>query len=189
MKHVKVLFIIVFLFFLTTTLSAQFQSWSKLMSFNANYALLKGEVTGNTLDGYAFDFTYEQVNSKGDMAGGILIAYLAGHDDDTENERRINYQSLPIYLQGKYLFGSESIMGYLQGGIGLQFSRIEFTGPNLLQQDGDSGFAFNLGLGGYFFTDEKIFINAAYNFNYLVNSFYQDGMVHMIKVGIGFQSI
>ena len=177
------------IFFLTSTVSAQFKNWSQLISFNGGYASLVGETTGNTLDGYAFDFTYEQVNMDGDMAGGIMITYLAGHDDDSENDRRINYQSIPVMLQGKYFFGSEMIKGYLQGGVGVQFSRIEYTGPNLLLQDGDSGFALNLGLGGYIFTDEKIFINAAYNFSYMSNSFYRDGIIHLLKIGIGFQSI
>jgi hypothetical protein len=126
---------------------------------------------------------------EGNLAGRIIITYLAGHDKDSNNDRRINYQSIPIMLQGKYFFGSDKIKGYLQGGIGLQFSRIEFSGPNILLQDGDSGFACGLGLGGYFFTDEKIFINIAYNFSYLANSFYRDGIVHLLKVGIGFQNI
>jgi hypothetical protein len=172
-----------------TTVSAQFKNWSQLFSFNGGYAILVGESTGNTLDGYAIDFTYEQVNMDGDLSGGILIQYLAGHDDDTPNNRRINYQSIPVMFQGKYFFGSDMVKGYLQGGIGLQFSRIEFSGANLLLQDGDSGFTFGIGLGGIFFTDEKIFINAAYNFNYLGNSFYRDGIVHLFKIGIGFQSI
>lgn len=43
--------------------------------------------------------------------------------------------------------------------------------------------------GGYIFTDEKIFINAAYNFSYMSNSFYRDGIIHLLKIGIGFQSI
>jgi len=189
MKYSKVLILLMIVSVFATSASAQFKTWSKLTSFNGGYALLAGENTGNSLDGYAFDVTFEQVNMDGDMAGGVMIKYLAGHEDDNENDRRINYQSIPIMLQGKYLFGSESIKGYLQGGVGIQFSRIEYTGPNLLLLDADSGWALGLGLGGYFFTDEKIFINAAYNFSYLTNSFYRDGIVHLVKIGIGFQSI
>jgi len=44
------------------------------------------------------------------------------------------------------------------------------------------------GIGGYFFTDEKIFINVAYNLNYLSNSYYRDGLIHLFKLGIGFQN-
>lgn len=134
------IFISVMILVFMTTVSAQFKNWSQLCSFNGGYAILVGESTGNTLDGYAFDFTYEQVNMDGDLSGGVLIQYLAGHDDDTANNRRINYQSIPIMLQGKYLFGSDMVKGYLQGGIGVQFSRIEFSGANLLLQDGDAGF-------------------------------------------------
>ena len=183
------LVLLLFIFALTTTTSAQFKNWSQQYSFNGGYAILDGESTGNTLEGYAIDFTYEQVNMDGNLSGGVLIQYLAGHDDDTDNDRRINYQSIPVMFQGKYFFGSDMVKGYLQGGIGLQFSRIEYSGPKLLLQDGDTGFTFGVGLGGLFFTDEKIFINAAYNFSYQGNSYYRDGIIHLFKVGIGFQSL
>lgn len=189
MKYIKLFFLMLVIFVFTASASAQFKNWSKLTTFNGGFASLVGETTGNTLDGYAFDFTYEQINMDGTMSGGIMITYLAGHDGDTENTRRINYASLPIMLQGKYFFGSDMVKGYLQGSAGIQFSWVEYSGPNLLLKDGDSGFAFGLGLGGNFFTDEKIFVNAAYNFSYLTNSFYRDGIVHLFKVGIGFQSI
>jgi len=44
-----------------------------------------------------------------------------------------------------------------------------------------------LGLGANFFTGEKLFINAAYNFSYLSNSFYRDGIVHLLKIGLVFR--
>ena len=168
--------------------SAQFKKWSQLMSFNGGYATLVGENTGNTLEGYAFDFTYEQVNMDGDLSGGVMVTYLSGRDEDTENERYLNYRSIPVLLQGKYFFGSDMIAGYLQGGIGIQFSAVDYVGKNLMLSDADAGFAMAAGIGANFYTDEKIFINAAYNFSYLNNSFYRDGIVHLFKVGIGFQS-
>jgi len=188
-KYSKVLFLIMVISVFATTASAQFKNWSQLVSFNGGYASLVGEDTGNTLDGYAFDFTIEQVNSDGNIAGGLMLTYLTGHDDDSENNQHINYQSIPIMLQGKYFFGSEMIKFYLQGGVGLQFSRIEYAGPKLLLQDADTGLALGAGLGSYFFADEKIFLNIAYNFSYLKNSFYRDGIVHLVKIGIGFQII
>lgn len=188
MKYMFVFIIILGLFAATSTATAQYKNWSKLMSFNGGYASLKAEDTGNNLDGYAFDFTYEQSNLDGNLAGGIMVTYMAAHDDDSDNDRRINYQSLPIMFQGKYYFGSNQARGYLQGGVGIQYSRIEYLSSNLLLSDGDAGFTAGGGIGGYFFTDEKIFINVAYNLNYLSNSFYRDGLVHLFKVGIGFQN-
>lgn len=127
MKYSKIFFLLMVMAVFATTATAQFKNWSQLMSFNGGYASLVGEDTGNTLDGYAFDFTYEQINMDGDLAGGVMITYLAGHDNDSENDRRINYQSIPIILQGKYFFGSDMIKFYMQGGAGLQFSRIEYS--------------------------------------------------------------
>lgn len=62
MKHSKVLFFMIVVFVTATTASAQFKSWSQLVSFNGGWATLVAEATENTMDGYAFDFTYEQVN-------------------------------------------------------------------------------------------------------------------------------
>jgi hypothetical protein len=188
LKYLSVFVVVFGLFAATSTATAQYKNWSKLTSFNAGYASLKAEDTGNNLDGYAFDFTYEQSNMDGNLAGGIMVTYMAAHDDDSENSRRINYQSLPIMLQGKYYLGSNRARGYLQGGAGIQFSWVEYSGPILLLQDGDSGITLGGGIGGYFFTDEKIFINVAYNLNYLSNSYYRDGLIHLFKLGIGFQN-
>ena len=189
MKYSKLLFLMLLIAVLTTTASAQFKNWSQLISFNGGYAMMDGESTDNTMNGYAFNITYEQVNMYGEFSTGVLVSYLAGHDEDEDNNRRINYQSIPILLQSKIFFGSERTKGYLQAGIGIQFSRIEFTGEKLLLQNGDSGFVLGLGLGGLLFTDEKLFINLAYNLSFMTNSYYRDGIVHLFKFGIGFQSI
>ena len=173
---------------MASSASAQFKKWSELTTINAGYASLVGETTGNTLEGYAIDVTHEQVNLDGDLSGGFMIAYLSGHDEDTETDRKINYYSVPLFLQGKYFFGSDMIAGYAQGGVGIQFSGVDYVGKTLMLSDGDAGIAMMAGLGANFYTDEKIFISAAYNFSYLNNSFYRDGIFHLFKVGIGFQS-
>ena len=187
MKYSKVLFLLIVICVFTATASAQFKSYSQLISFNGSWASMAAKETGSTFDGWAFDFTYEQVNMDGDLAGGVSITYLTAQDEVENEAWHTNYQSIPILLQGKYFFGSPNWKFYLMGGIGVQFSRIEHAGPNLLLADGDSGFAFGLGAGVNIFTSEKFFINAAYNFNHLSNSFYQDGLVHLLKIGIGFQ--
>ena len=189
MKCSKSLILILLMLALTSSALAQLKNWSQLISFNGGYVLLDGEATDNTMNGYAFGITYEQVNMYGELSTGVLISYLAGHDEDSDNNRRINYQSIPILLQSKLFFGSEKIKGYLQVGIGIQFSRIEFTSEKLLLQDGDSGLVLGLGLGGLLFTDEKLFINLAYNLTLMTNSYYRNGIIHLFKLGIGFQSI
>lgn len=188
MKYRIMLFLLILILVFTATVSAQFTNFSQLISFNGGYATLTAEETGNTMDGYAFDFTFEQVNMDGNLAGGVMIAYLNAQDVVENEEWHTNYQSIPILLQGKYFFGSPYLKLYFQGGIGVQFSRIEHAGPKLLLADGDSGFAAGIGAGGNLFLGKKLFINAAYNLNYLSNSFYRDNLVHLFKIGIGFQS-
>ena len=176
------------IFVFSATALAQFSSFSQLISFNGGYATLVAEETGNTMDVYAFDFTFEQVNMDGNLAGGVMITYLNAQDVVENENWHTNYQSIPILLQGKFFFGTPHLKLYFQGGLGVQFSRIEHAGPALLLADSDAGFAAGIGAGGNLFLGKKLFINAAYNLNYLSNSFYQDGIVHLFKIGIGFQS-
>ena len=93
--NIKPVFTIVIIFVFMTTVSAQFKNWSNLVSFNGGYVMLTSEETDNSISGYAFDFSYEQVNTDGTLAGGVMITYLAAHEDDNEINRRINYQSIP----------------------------------------------------------------------------------------------
>ena len=51
--------------------------------------------------------------------------------DDSNSKREITNSSFPIFVQAKYLFGSPNIRAYLMGGVGIQFSNIEFSGTNL----------------------------------------------------------
>ena len=73
MKNGKVILLTMVMTVFATNAMAQFTNWSQLTSFNGGYASLVGEDTGNTLDGYAFDFTYEQSNMDGDWSGGVMI--------------------------------------------------------------------------------------------------------------------
>ncbi len=166
---------------------AQLKPWSKMFTFDGGYAMVTSDETSHSMDGYTFGVGFEQLNMDGNWSGGVGLMYLNSKDTNDETAREISYSSMPIILYGKYLFGSGKFNGYILGGAGLQFSNVDYTGKEIYLSNKDSGFALQLGAGGYMFFNEKMFLNVSYNFMLLGNSYYQDGIVSLFKVGLGFQ--
>ncbi len=108
-------------------------------------------------------------------------------EEGEETDVSMLYYSMPFTLFGKYYFGPAKFRGYVLGEVGIQFSRFEYSGSTLWLSDNDAGFLAGLGLGGQFYVYEKTFFNLAYTFSLWGNSYYQDGFLHQIKLGIGFQ--
>ena len=124
---------------------------------------------------------------EGDLAGGIRFGYLSTKEEGEEMGRSICYYSMPLTMYGKYFFGPDNIKGYLLGEVGFQFSRYEYFGTDVWITDNDAGLVAGLGLGGQFYVNEKMSLNVGYAFHFWGNSYYQDGMLHMLKFGLGFQ--
>jgi hypothetical protein len=188
MRKLIVILIIITVPFLSSQAFAQLKAWSKLFIFDGAYAIVSGEETSNTLDGYAFSLGFEQLSRKGQWSGGIGLMYLNSQDTNDETQEQLNYSSYPISLYGKYFAGIPGLSAYLQAGFGIQFSNVEYTGKAGYYSGGaDSGLTLNLGAGAPVFLNERMFLNIAYNLVWMENSYYQDGLVHMFKLGLGFQ--
>jgi hypothetical protein len=187
MKRIIHISIVLTILFLCNPAFAQLKPWSKLFLFDGAYAMVTSDETSHSLDGYSFGIGFEQLNLSGHMSAGVSLMYLNSQDKNDEREVDINFSSVPISVYLKYLFGKGSVSGFIQGGLGVQFSDVEYTGQAVYLSGGDSGMAFSAGAGGHIFVNEKMFINVAYNFMYMGNSYYQDGLVHLFKLGLGFQ--
>jgi opacity protein-like surface antigen len=185
-KHLYFLMSVCVLF-VSSQAFAQLKPWSKMLIFDGAYAMVSSDETSTSLQGYAFGLGFEQANLKGNMAGGFGVMYLNTQETNEERDLELNYSSVPLLLYGKYFIGKPGLTGYLQGGFGIQFSSVEYSGPAVYLKDSDSGLAFNLGAGAHVSLNEKMFLNVAYNFMLMGNSYYQDGMVHLFKLGLGFK--
>jgi hypothetical protein len=91
----------------------------------------------------------------------------------------------PIYYAPKFLIGSGSAKGFVKGALGWQFSTFDRTSTLLQTEANDSGFLGGLGVGFMKIFNDKIFINAEYEWTYMSNSFYRDGFMNSIMGGIG----
>ena len=174
--------------FWTNPTFAQIKSLSQLYIFDGAYATLDSKETNNTLDGYSFSLSFEQLSRGKQWAGGVGVMYLNAQDTNNDTQKEINYVSVPIILIGKYLFNYGIGSNYLQCGFGVHFSHVDYLGKETYLSGGRSGLTFNLGFGGHVFFNEKMFLNIGYNFMLMSNSYYQDGIAHLWKLGIGFQN-
>ena len=188
MRRVFLGMIIISVLFGGKSAFAQLKSSSRVFIFDGAYATLDSKETSHTLDGYCFGLSFEQLSSGIKWSGGVGLMYLNAQDTNDDTQREINYVSVPIILSGKYYFNSGIGSNYLQCGFGVHFSQVDYLGKETCFSGGSSGFTFNLGFGGYVFFNEKMFLNIGYNFMLMGNSYYQDGIVHLWKLGLGFQN-
>lgn len=174
---------------------AQFVPSSKHLTLDAGYAAVKGEQSNRWLDGYGFRATFEQSDWGGDFAGGGSFLVLRA-DDTTAQGVNLNYGNFMATVFGKWFFGPPRVRFNLVGSFGIQLGRLERSGDLEDDQgnverttitDEDSGFTAGLGAGAYLFLSDSLFANAGYDFQWLGNSFYQNGVLHFFRLGIGFQ--
>lgn len=81
----------------------------------------------------------------------------------------------------------EKLKGFIKGAIGAHFSSLKRSGPLGELSDNDFGFAGGAGLGGSYFINEKIFLNAEYELLWLSNAYYVEGLLNTASLGIGFR--
>jgi hypothetical protein len=171
------------------TAHAQFIASSKNFIFDAGYAVVKGKESDRSLDGFGFRASFEQSNYGGNFAGGGSFLVLRADDTAGEGADRVNlnYGNFIASIFGKWLFGPPRFRGNVVGSFGVQLGRLETSGELGTVENEDSGFTAGLSVGLYSFLSDTTFVNAAYDFQWLDNSHYQNGLVHFFRLGIGFQ--
>lgn len=153
-------------------------------SFDGNdYSDEKVKVTGWRINGL-----YEFNANEGAVAHGISIGYLS-MKGSPESSDSVEYKvsSLPVFYAPKYMFGNEKIKGFVKGALGIHHTNYERSGPLFITDGSDWGFYGGLGAGLMYFVSDKVFIDVEYEFAWLSNSYYQDGLMNTVMGGIGFK--
>jgi opacity protein-like surface antigen len=100
----------------------------------------------------------------------------------------VTIRSWPIYYAPKFIFGGgEKFQGFIKGALGWQFAKLITDGPAVEAEATDSGFYGGAGLGGTYLLNEKVFLNLEYEWAYMSNSFYKDGFMNTVQLGVGFK--
>jgi hypothetical protein len=167
----------------------QFKPGSGLISMSGAYTIINIEDRNETINGGGFQLGYEVSNFEGNLALGGGLGYLVGVEDIDDGQ--FKYSTLPFWLFGKYLFGTEKAKLFLSLGLGYQFSERQISGDVFTIQDTakswDGGMSFGAGTGiNYYFTENVCGI-FSYNAQFFNNIYYKEGLAHVFNFGLGFQ--
>jgi hypothetical protein len=137
--------------------------------------------------GWRVNGLYEFNPAEGKVAYGFSMGYISVSANDDSGLDTVEYKvsTIPIYFAPKYIFGNETIKGFIKGALGVQSARIERTGVAGSLEASDFGFYGGVSAGLMVFVHEKIFLNAEYEFAYMSNSYYTDGLLNSVMLGIG----
>ena len=171
-----------------TAAFTQFAPGTYLISVSGGPSFIEAKDSGNSLNTFAVAFSVDKSATEKPLAGSIYVGYIRGQEDvDNLFVNHINYRTIPVMFDVKYLFGSPMIKGFVSGGAGIQFSQIDKYIGNDRFVDHDTGVVLALGAGVNFFTNSDLALNAAYRFLWLDNQYYSGGIAHTVTFGISFQ--
>jgi hypothetical protein len=172
--------------FALVSIAAFSQPASLILS--GGWATANPDNSTTSVSGYKIGGQWEKTMGYNPWAMGVAINYFHFKEDlTTGNNLTIKYYSIPVNYYGKYLIGKGKLRGYLKAMGGFQFSGIRLENSNTSTKDNDFGFSLGTGAGAYYDINEKMFLNVDYEFLYLTNSWYNNGIVNSVSLGIGFK--
>jgi hypothetical protein len=169
-------------------------SQQNLITVSGGYSFAKidaGELVSSDVTvkatGWRINGLYEFNPNEGKVAYGFSMGYisLSGSDDSGLDTAEYKVSTIPIYFAPKFIFGNETIKGFIKGALGVQSARLERTGVAGSIEASDFGFYGGVSAGLMVFLNEMIFLNAEYEFAYMSNSYYADGLLNSVMLGIG----
>lgn len=180
-------------FLLSTSVFAQKQqmftvsggySWADV--FASNYEI--GQDYDITGAGWRINGLYELNPNEGPMAWGIALGYISVSGEYTsspDTTTTVTVGTIPVYLAPKYMFGQNNLKGFVKAMAGLQFANVAYDGPKGNVTSDDFGFYGGGGVGMMYFIRDNVFLNVEYEFAYLSNSYYRDGIMQTAMGGVG----
>jgi hypothetical protein len=171
--------ILAFMILISVTVWGQ----ENMVTLSGGYAFANIDDADENATGWRINGTYEFNAFQGKYAQGISFGYISTMSTAGNTEHQIN--SWPIYFAPKYLFGGDSFKGFVKGAIGGHFSNIKSTGPTLIVESSANGFYGGVGAGAMYTFSDKIFINLEYEWAYMGSSYYRDGFMNSVMLGLG----
>jgi hypothetical protein len=182
----KKFFVVITLMFITIIGITQ----QNLVTVSGGYSIANIEDTDLSASGWRINGLYEFNPMEGKVAYGFSMGYIslkAQQESNVTDTAEYKISTIPFYFVPKYMIGNKKIKGFLKGALGFQRSNFERTGTAFVLEGNDWGFYGGLGAGAMFFINDLIFINVEYEFSWMSNSYYKDGMIHSAMGGIGFK--
>lgn len=117
---------------------------------------------------------------------GFSLAYINTAADVAYNNLKgdLKVRSWSMYYAPKYMIGTEKVMAFARASVGIQFAHLQ-AGGDIEGDDRDWGFYGGVGLGGMAYVSERVYINLEYEWAYMTNNYYLNGILNSFQVGIG----
>ena len=179
-----------YILFITLMLSSlTLLAQENMITLSGGYVFANIEEVDQNATGFRINGLYEFNPAGGKFAHGISVGFIQTKASYTTMLQTSDYKitTVPYYYAPKFLFGNESVKGFIKGALGMHSSWYKRTGT--LTELTDTGFGFYGGaaLGGMKSFGDKVFINIEYEWAYMSNAYYEDGFVNSIMAGIGFK--
>ncbi len=157
------------------------------VTLSGGYVMANIEDMDENGTGFRINGLYEYNPGSGKWAHGFSFGYIGLSAETTQSLQTVNMDinTWPLYYAPKYLFGGDSFKGFIKGAIGWQISSFERTATVTTISDNDTGFLGGGGIGAEYHFNEKIFLTAEYELLWMSNSFYVDGLLNTVSLGLG----
>ena len=154
---------------------------------SGGYVFSNLEETETNAEGYRINGVYEFNPGQSILSHGIAVAYIHTTAEGLQN-LKYKLNNVPVYYAPKLIFGKGKARVFVKGALGMHFSGYKIEGSAGGEvKTSDIGFYGGAGAGVVLNVNEKVFINAEYEWAYLTNSWYRDGFVNTAMAGIGFR--
>ena len=183
MKMKKYLLILVVILFAVTAMAQE-----NKITLSGGYVFTNIEDVDVNANGFRINGLFEFNPAGGNFAQGLSVGYIQTKATYTSMLQTSDYKltTVPYYYAPKFLFGNESIKGFIKGALGMHSSWYERTGALGEVTDRSWGFYGGAGLGFMKNFSDKVFFTAEYEWAYLSNAYYRYGFVNTVSGGIGF---
>jgi len=142
--------------------------------------------TETNATGWRINGTYEFNPQSSKVAHGLSFGIISTSATGTSGYE-YDLRSWPLYCAPKVMFGENKIRAFIKGALGLHFSHYGGTGNAIDLDTNDTGFYGGASAGTMVYLKENIFLNAEYEWAYMSNSFYQNGMMNSAMLGLEFK--
>ena len=171
------------------------QAQENCITVSGGYAFANVEDVDESTTGWRINVLYEYAPMESNLSHGVNFGYI--HTSATivdsgigSTESEFKAGHWPIYYVPKYTFlaWESTFRPFIKGALGMHFSDYDISGSFGGSIDtGDTGFYGGLGAGLDINISERTLLNLEYEWAYLSNSWYRDGFINSLMLGIGFK--
>ena len=176
---------------MTLALFAITSAWAQehIGSVNGGYVFTNLQRTDINASGWRIDGRYEFNPNNEILSHGLVVGYLSTTATGDTIGQEVDYKlnNWPIYYAPKVMFGKNKIKAFVKGALGIHFSGYERRAGTTAAEviTNDTGFFGGASVGAMIFFTENFFLNVEYEWSYLSNSYYRNGMVNSAMGGLG----